>query len=338
MFIVIHPNLVDVQFCGNMASELISKLQAKRFIVEECKDRNDGINMLLSKREKKYYPTPRVRDDLLIKAIQQKIVVKRSNKGVLRETVVRIPCSFVSVKTQKKESSTFLESIKSYAFGISMEELSECENIVHIGDSQINLLSDFDKADFCDSCNIYIDGAYRPEDTHAWVRRGYGSGIYIKTGDKRYYIDTRTVNDYERSGSSYAELVTMMYCLYIIKELGFKRVTIFHDAQCLITDLLASSSKNLAIGTKYREYFYEVAKMCEITLVKVKGHSTVKGNRVADHLAGVGVLRRPDLENPNLVERKFSDVFYGNMSIDDLNIEIHEEGEISESEDLELVL
>lgn len=126
----------------------------------------------------------------------------------------------------------------------------------------------------------YVDGSCDSEQT----RHGYG--VMLHTPSKTYILQGRTNNNETPYISSIiAELQAQKAVIKKARELSITALTIHYDCSNAVNLILKGyKSKNPKINA-YIGYIKNSLPFININYVKVKAHSGVKGNEIADRLA-----------------------------------------------------
>ena len=131
-----------------------------------------------------------------------------------------------------------------------------------------------------DEAVAYVDGSYR-DDTSEF---SYGAVIFhkgqeIRLSDKSSdpaLADMRNV-----AGEIKGAEASMRYAI----NNGIKRLTIYHDYEGIAKWCTGDWKANKEGTISYREFYRSISASVDITFQKVKGHSGVTFNELADQLA-----------------------------------------------------
>ena len=132
-----------------------------------------------------------------------------------------------------------------------------------------------------DSYYAFVDGSYNP------ATKNYSSGVLILKGDdvvdkiSKMGGDTEAASMRNVAGEILGAELAIQYAL----AHGYKKFTVFHDYTGISEWADGYWKTNNKYTKKYAAYVAEARKTCDITFVKVKGHSGHKYNDMADALA-----------------------------------------------------
>lgn len=142
------------------------------------------------------------------------------------------------------------------------------------------------KVEITEKIYSFVDGSYNP------ATKVYGCGGFLVVDDEKYIIQGSASDEEMASMRNVAgEILGSMLAIKKAIELGLKKITIYYDylgIEMWGTDKWEATKK----GTKeYKEFIANSRKVIDIKFKKVKGHSGIKGNEMADKLAkeSVGV-------------------------------------------------
>ncbi|AXI26289.1 ribonuclease HI [Gemella sp. ND 6198] len=126
----------------------------------------------------------------------------------------------------------------------------------------------------------YIDGSF---DKRTGV---YGSGIVIVNNDKKYQTklagnDRRLARFHNVAGEIEAAKFVTRYA----KENKIPEITLFYDYQGIESWVSGAWKANLAYTQHYAQYMNKLLEVVKVNFVKVKAHSGVRLNELADKLA-----------------------------------------------------
>ena len=127
----------------------------------------------------------------------------------------------------------------------------------------------------------FVDGSYNAK-TGTW-----GYGLVMFPSDNHDAI-TRLSG----SGQSYAdhrnttgETAAAMRAVKNAIKAGYKRITIYHDYVGIAAWVTGAWDANIPMSQKYRDYMKGLQSKIEIKFVKIKAHSGIERNEMADELA-----------------------------------------------------
>lgn len=134
-----------------------------------------------------------------------------------------------------------------------------------------------------DEIYAYIDGSFN-KDTNE-----YAYGIVIINSQKE--IKTLSGKDNREDVASMRNVAgelkgAMTVVNYVVKNLPeIKKIRIYHDYEGIAKWVTGEWRTNLEFTTKYKEYMNKMKENIEISFEKVKAHTGVEYNEMADKLA-----------------------------------------------------
>lgn len=135
----------------------------------------------------------------------------------------------------------------------------------------------------------YVDGSYNKE------KNIYGSGIVFFYEEKQLNL-SRKGEDQEmlQMWNVAGEVEAAMYAMTLAKNLGLRRLTIYHDYNGIAGWVVGVENKgvrskvweaNKPGAQKYKKFAKEIANNLELDFIKVAAHTGNKYNELADELA-----------------------------------------------------
>ena len=126
----------------------------------------------------------------------------------------------------------------------------------------------------------YVDGSYN-------VATGeYSCGVVLfYRGQEMHLAEKGTDEELASMRNVAGEILGARRAMEECIRMGIRTLTIYHDYQGIASWCLGEWKTNKE-GTKaYKEYFDSIQDVCQVSFVKVKGHSADKYNDLADELA-----------------------------------------------------
>ena len=125
----------------------------------------------------------------------------------------------------------------------------------------------------------YVDGSFRLED------RTFSYGVYLTDGKTEEMYSKRFYNEDSSMRNVSGEIRGAMKAMERAIELGKEKLYIHYDYRG-IEDWALGNWKANKEGTKdYKNYYDSIKDRLDVSFVKVKAHSGVKYNEIADKLA-----------------------------------------------------
>ncbi len=152
------------------------------------------------------------------------------------------------------------------------------------------------------SAIAYVDGSF----SAAARKFSYGIVLFINTSglciSESLYSSAKAVSDdgsvvelhYAKSFSNpelsemrnvAGEIMGAAQAMKTALETGCKKITIYHDYEGIAKWCLGKWKTNKAWTKKYKDFYDGISKKIRVDFIKVKAHSNVKYNEIADELA-----------------------------------------------------
>ena len=204
---------------------------------------------------------------------------------------------FYAVKNGKKKGvyktlSECMEQVKDYNDAIWCRFTNE-ENATAFVNQKIN------KEHF--ENYAYVDGSCNGEQT----RHGYG--VMLRTPSETYILQGRTnITETTYISSIIAELQAQKAVIKKALSSGIMSLTIYYDCKATVDLVLRGyKSKNSKINA-YVSYIKSSLPFININYVKVKAHSGIEGNEIADTLArkAIGLKIKKEIKYEKILIRK----------------------------------
>lgn len=155
----------------------------------------------------------------------------------------------------------------------------------------------------------FVDGSYNTE------TGVYGYGGFVCVDGKRHYIQGHG-NDVEMASmrNVAGEIEGSLAAVKKAKELGLSKLSVYYDYAGIEQWATGGWKCNKSGTIAYRDFMRQAkADGIDIDFVKVKGHSGIEGNEIADSMAksAVGISNKPlprniDVENEMQVDCEFA--------------------------------
>lgn len=130
------------------------------------------------------------------------------------------------------------------------------------------------------SAVAYVDGSYNA------ATGEYGCGVvFLADGEEVYLSRKGTDAELAAMRNVAGEILGAELAMKRAVELGFRRLSIYHDYQGIASWCLGEWKTNKEGTRAYKEYFDSIRDVLDIRFVKVKGHSGDQYNDMADQLA-----------------------------------------------------
>lgn len=138
-----------------------------------------------------------------------------------------------------------------------------------------------------DAAFAFVDGSFNI------TTKVYGYGGFLEYDGKREILQGNgTDADMASMRNVAGEVLGSMAAIKRAVELGLPQVKIYYDYLGIEMWATGGWKRNKAGTIAYHDYINSVKDQIQIQFVKVKGHSGVEGNEIADQLAkkAVGIL------------------------------------------------
>lgn len=132
-----------------------------------------------------------------------------------------------------------------------------------------------------DYLHIYVDGSFKED------KENYSYGLVAVHNEEVIYKESGVGEEKEAISmrNVAGEVLGAMKAVDYALKHDYKKIKIFFDYQGIESWALGMWKRNNFLTQRYHEYMHETMKQIEIKFVKVKGHSGVKYNELADELA-----------------------------------------------------
>ena len=139
----------------------------------------------------------------------------------------------------------------------------------------------------------YIDGSFKP------ASGVYGYGGFINDGGRYYLIQGTGSNPVFASEQNVAgEVIGALQAIWKAVNLGITEINLYYDYAGIEQWATGGWSAKTELPKRYHDAMQRITDRITIHFVKVKGHTGIEGNELADILAkeAVGVkLRKKDV-------------------------------------------
>lgn len=163
----------------------------------------------------------------------------------------------------------------------SFTSIEDAENYMNANDSKpVPVPAKVPEALPTQGIVAYVDGSY-DEGT-----KRYSCGVVILKDGKEYYL-TASDNDPEMTSmrNVAGEIMGAQLAMKYAFDNGFKEITIVHDYQGISSWCLGEWKTNKKGTIAFKEFYNRMANAVNIKFQKVKGHTNVFYNELADSLA-----------------------------------------------------
>lgn len=130
---------------------------------------------------------------------------------------------------------------------------------------------------------VYIDGSYSSE------TKKIGFSIVILSQKIEKFYKSIENEELAKHRNVSGEILAVLYALEIAKQKGFKCITLYYDYEGLEKWITGEWRAKTPLTRVYKEKFYNYAKDIKVKFEKVKSHTGVKYNELADELAKYAV-------------------------------------------------
>lgn len=174
--------------------------------------------------------------------------------------------------TKEEEAMNFIQSYlggTSSHKGLSSEVLNEEEKVQD------------------DYLYIYVDGSFKQD------KGNYSYGLVAVHNEEVIHKDSGVGEEKDAISmrNVAGEVLGAMKAVDYALNHNYKKIKIFFDYQGIESWALGMWKRNNFLTQRYYEYMHDKMKQIEIKFVKVKGHSGVKYNELADKLASSALDR-----------------------------------------------
>ncbi|MBR3517798.1 MAG: ribonuclease H family protein [Lachnospiraceae bacterium] len=173
--------------------------------------------------------------------------------------------------------------VKGYPGALFKSFASEAEAAAYLG--VLEAQKDAAPAESDKDCVIaYVDGSYNAETN--W----YGYGVYLYTEDKAKEHIFIGNGECKFDGRNIEGEVAAAICaLKKAKELGFKKVLLYHDYQGIGSWGNKEWKRNKEYTSEYADFVHGIRDSgIEVEFKHVHGHTGDEGNEIVDKLAKIG--------------------------------------------------
>lgn len=132
-----------------------------------------------------------------------------------------------------------------------------------------------------DKVEIYVDGSYSNS------KKNFSYGLVVLLNGKEIYNDYGLGTDPESAKlrNVAGEVMGAVKATEFAHSNGCKEITIYYDYQGIESWATGAWKRNKELTKQYHKYMQDRMKEMKINFVKVKGHSGVEYNELADQLA-----------------------------------------------------
>lgn len=126
----------------------------------------------------------------------------------------------------------------------------------------------------------YVDGSFSEE------KASYGYGVVLIDGDKIYeFSGSDKKQDLLEMRNVSGEIKAAELAMEKALEMGYKTLYLHYDYMGIEEWALGNWKRNKSGTKNYHEFYREISKKLKVVFIKVKSHSGIYYNELADRLA-----------------------------------------------------